>query len=440
MVARKWIVGRPDNTSDNGMMNSRNMSVTLSVVRSGWDGMSFLAHARAGLAYRNTDANHTTPLIILLAQRTMASGSDRFAGYVEFASDDYGETWTGPIDRSDTLGPREDDAGRCWLASGLTPAWHAGSGRLLAVGNTVRYVDDRVMSGIRPMETSYAVYDADAAGWSRWSTVEMPDRERYRNSGVSGGQRVDLPNGEILQPIHFRPPEAVVHLHTGAPDAWNHHIDAHVAVMRLAFDGETLSCVEVGPSVTVSGGRGLLEPSLCLHRDTWLLTMRNNDRGYVSVSDDGRRFTPPKPWRWDDGSEVPTYNTQQHWLKLDGELYLVYTRRGAANDHVFRHRAPLFAALVDTDGPALIRDSEFVVVPERGARLGNFGVTDVPEGPAGKPEAWVTVGEWMQRPAASVSAVESGTGTGTETDGWDQLGADNSLFLARFRPGSSGGV
>ena len=32
-----------------------------------------------------------------------------------------------------------------------------------------------------------------------------------------------------------------------------------------------------------------------------------------------------------------------------GKLWLVYTRRAGNNDHVFRHRAPLFVAEFDTD-------------------------------------------------------------------------------------------
>ena len=72
------------------------------------------------------------------------------------------------------------------------------------------------------------------------------------------------------------------------------------------------------------------------------------------------------------------------------DVYLVYTRCGAGNDHIVRHRAPLFIAQVDMDRLCVIRDTERVLVPERGARLGNFGVTTISEN-----ETWVTVAEWM---------------------------------------------
>ena len=51
-------------------------------------------------------------------------------------------------------------------------------------------------------------------------------------------------------------------------------------------------------------------------------------------------------WTWDDGTDLGTYNTQPHWVTRNA-LYLVYTRKSANNDHIFRHRAPLFIAQID---------------------------------------------------------------------------------------------
>ena len=48
---------------------------------------------------------------------------------------------------------------------------------------------------------------------------------------------------------------------------------------------------------------------------------------------------------WIDGQALGSYNTQQHWISHGDSLYLIYTRRGANNDHVFRNRAPIFIAL-----------------------------------------------------------------------------------------------
>ena len=120
------------------------------------------------------------------------------------------------------------------------------------------------------------------------------------------------------------------------------------------------------------------------------------------------RFTykEPRPWTWDDGTELATGDTQQHWLKLKDKLFLVYTRVTPDNSHVFRHRAPLFMAEVDPKRLCLIRNPEVVLVRERGARLGNFQVTQLPD------KAIVTVSEWMQ------------------PVGCDKYGSDNSIYLA----------
>ena len=179
------------------------------------------------------------------------------------------------------------------------------------------------------------------------------------------------------------------------------------------FDGETLRFLERGSAHTVPIGRGMHEPSLALHRGRYYLTIRNDERGYVACSDDGLYYSEPQPWTFDDGQDLGNYNTQQHWVTHRDGLFLVYTRRGAQNDHVFRHRAPLFIAQVDPERLAVVRETERVLVPERGARLGNFGVVAVtPE------ETWVTVCEWMQ-PARC-----------------ERYGSDNTLWVARIRWGS----
>ena len=139
-------------------------------------------------------------------------------------------------------------------------------------------------------------------------------------------------------------------------------------------------------------------------------------QGYVCTSDDGLHFGPIKAWQFEDGSELGNYNTQQHWVTHGVDLYLVYTRKGAHNDHVFRHRAPLFMAQVDTQQLAVKRATECVLVPEHGARLGNFAVAEVSEN-----ETWVTVAEWMQTWSPNVVLPPD-----------NAFGADNRVYAARI--------
>ncbi|MBR2584945.1 MAG: exo-alpha-sialidase, partial [Thermoguttaceae bacterium] len=143
--------------------------------------------------------------------------------------------------------------------------------------------------------------------------------------------------------------------------------------------------------------RGYSEPSITLYQGRYYLTLRSDDMGYITASDDGLNFDPPIPWRWQSegdggapGELLGSYNTQQHWLRLGEKLYLVYTRRGADNDHIFRHRAPLFIAQFDPQTMTLIRETEQVAVPEHGVALGNFGTTEVSDR-----EGWVVVSERM---------------------------------------------
>ena len=150
--------------------------------------------------------------------------------------------------------------------------------------------------------------------------------------------------------------------------------------------------------------RGLYEPSLVVFGGRYYLTLRNDERGYVSFSDDGLQFAEPKPWTFDDGAELGSYNTQQHWLAHSDALFLVYTRRGANNDHIVRNRAPLFIGQVNPKTLQVMRSSEAVLVPERGAELGNFGACAI-----SKDESWVTVSEGMFMKDSKLRGAEGAT-------------------------------
>ena len=228
----------------------------------------------------------------------------------------------------------------------------------------------------RRRETCWSIFDEKTHSWTPWITLQMPDDPKFHNAGAGSVQRVDLPNGDILLPIYFKAEKDKTY---------------RVTVLRCSFDGKELKFIEQGNELALESGRGLNEPSITKHGGSYFLTLRNDTAGYVTVSDDGLHFSEPKSWKWDDGADLGNYNTQQHWVQHSDALHLVYTRKGANNDHVFRHRAPLFIAEVNPADQTVIRSTERILVPEYGARLGNFGVTQVNEN-----ETWVTVAEWMQ--------------------------------------------
>lgn len=366
----------------------------LETVVKGYDGKTCWVHPRAGAI------PGPTPTVVMTMQKLLLTGSDVFYALNHTASNDLGKTWTPLVENDKTLGRREEANGVIVAACDFTPKWHAKSGRLLGIGHTVRYSGDKVIHE-RPRETCWSVYDPQTSTWTPWTPLPMPDGPKFYNAGAGSVQRVDLENGEILLPIYFKPKGDKYY---------------RVTVLRCGFDGTTLRYLGQGNDLSLESGRGVYEPSLIKCGGRFYLTLRNDTAGYVSVSDDGQNFSAPKPWTWTTGEDLGNYNTQQHWVTHGGRLFLVYTRKGANNDHVFRHRAPLFMAEVDQATLTVKRETEQILVPQRGARLGNFGVTEVSEN-----ETWVTVAEWMQK---------NGPDYIIKPD--NAYGADNSVYAARL--------
>lgn len=362
--------------------------IQLDIISQGFDKKTCWVHPRAGTIPTEP------PKVVLTTQKLLLSGSDIFYALNEFRTDDGGDNWKGPKEHSN-LGRRPNDLGGTSVVCDFTPMWHAATGTLLGTGHSAMYNAENRLIHDRPRETAYAVYDAEARTWSTWQGLKMPDNPIFYNSGAGCTQRVDLDNGDILLPIYCK-------AKTGGPYS--------TTVLRCRFDGETLHYVEHGNFMSVDIKRGLYEPSLAKVGERYFLTLRNDDQGYVSSGNDGLNFDTPKPWTFDDGKPLGSYNTQQHWVTHEGSLFLVYTRRGANNDHVFRHRAPLFIAEVDQATLQVKRETERILVPEKGARLGNFAVTKVSDD-----ETWVTVAEWMQ------------------PVGCEKYGSDNRIYVARIQ-------
>ena len=190
------------------------------------------------------------------------------------------------------------------------------------------------------------------------------------------GQPIEFDNGDVLMNFY------------GAKKGEKRY---SLFVMRLAFDGENFVVKEVGDRLTEYTGFGFSEASIAKLNDKYYMTIRAEDRGLLAISNDGLSYSEPITWVWDDGTILENYMTQQRWLRFKDGLYLAYTRRGANNDHIFRHRAPMFMARFDEDNLCLIKSTEVILVPELGARLGNFNITDVSD-----TESWLVTAEWMQ--------------------------------------------
>lgn len=368
-------------------------TIERSVAHKGFDGKTCWVHARAGAIPASAIEGATQPRVVMTMQKLLLTGSDVFYELHGLVTNDGAKTWTGPH-RYETFLRQKREPDIEITVCDFTPKWHAKSGKLLGTGQTVWYRGNKVMP-IRERAVAYAIYDPRGEKWTAWKSLVMPDEKRFGSSGAGSVQRLDLPDGDVLLPIYFKEPREQQY---------------SVTVVRAKFDGDTLTYLKHGSELTVPVKRGFAEPSLTRFAGRYYLTLRNDEAGYVTSGDDGLIFDKPRKWTFDDGSDLGNYNTQQHWVTHRDGLFLVYTRKAADNDHVFRHRAPLFIARVDPAKLCVIRATEQVLVPERGARLGNFGVVEVSEN-----ETWVTAAEWMQ-PA-----------------GVEKRGSDNSIHIVKLK-------
>ena len=321
-----------------------------------------------------------SPRVLMTMQSI--SGSDVFGPVHWTTTDDLGKTWSAP-QPIPGLGRRSIGNGWEEGVCDVVPEYHAKTASVLAIGHNV-YYEDGILA--RPQRQRWPVYVVRSAGgdWSEPQKLEWNDPRGAAIYTCGCSQRVVLPSGDVLIPVSFGT--------EGQPRS--------VTTFRCSFDGRTLAVLSIGNELKNNAGRGLLEPSLTRFHDRFYLTIRAEDgRGYVAVSDDGLKWSPSTPWRWDDGEPLDMSTTQQHWLPHSEALFLVYTRKAANNERVMRWRAPLFMSEVDEKNLRLIRASERIVLPLVGdgvkdpqhvARMGNFHTLAVTPS-----ESWVTVGETL---------------------------------------------
>ena len=305
--------------------------------------------------------------------------SHDFHDIYQSVSYDNGQTWS-KVERISSLQRRRESDGYEVAPGDLWPSWHAASKSVLATGKTFNFRDGKTESYLRE-KVSYAVKKPNQP----WGTLQFLDLPKFDHAGspilaANAGctQRHDLPNGDILLPIRY------------ARDSKIRNYTSTIA--RCSFDGTKLSYQEHGTELNIPEGRGLYEPSLTEFQGKYYLTLRADHSAFVTRSNDGLKFEEIREWTFDDGTPLGSYNTQQHWMTIGGGLFLVYTRRGANNDHIMRHRAPLFIGQVNPQSMQVSRDTERILIPENHATLGNSGVCRISD-----TESWVTCGEGLLR-------------------------------------------
>ncbi|MBQ8659147.1 MAG: exo-alpha-sialidase [Clostridia bacterium] len=343
--------------------------------------------------------------IFVTTQPLLLSGVDVFYGVEKFTVD--GKNFkASPITPCKNLAREKRGEKNTVVVSDCTPLYHKVTGKILLLGHSLLYGEDNRLVQKRPRHTAYAVYDGEKGDFEHFKLLDMGDTEYYF-AGNGSGQSFEEENGDLLIPFYYQ----------SRFDIENGKYNASAAVMRCAFDGEKLKILEIGAPLALNVPRGFCEPSVIKYENKYFLCLRNDNDGYLAKSKDGLHYGDLQPLCFDDGSSVGNYCTQQHWLTGGDKLWLVYTRRAENNGHVFRHRAPLFIAEVDPLSLRVIRATEKVVVPERGARLGNFGCCSLGDG-----RGVVIASEWMQF-------------GGGDSEGWKrcmQYGSDNSIFVSEI--------
>ena len=308
--------------------------------------------------------------------QTTKRGSHGYHDIFESVSSDRGKTWSSPS-RISSLKRQTTKDGYDVAPGDLWPSWHPATGTILVTGKSFNFAHMTGEDFLRE-KVLYAVKYLETSEWGPMRFVSMPVRDQAGypllapNAGCN--QPLVTSNGDLLLPVRYQ-------------RSREERIYTSI-VARCRFDGETLSYVEHGSEHNLVRDRGLYEPSLTEYQGRYFLTLRADHSAFVTSGSNGTHFEPIREWRFDDGAVLGSYNTQQHWVTVGDGLFLVYTRKGANNDHIFRHRAPLFIAQVDPERLVVIRKTERVLLEENGACLGNSGICKVSD-----QESWVTCRE-----------------------------------------------
>ena len=241
------------------------------------------------------------PLVILTLQKHLAA-DDHYSGLYFMLTKDLGKTWSGPtLPKELDWQPGENN--ETIAVCDATPGWHAPSKKVIVIGTRLRYSKSgaQLMDQPRSHDFAYALFDPAQGAWTTWRQFDMPRGDDGRFHQVAPGcvQWLVKDDGTMLVPVYYQGPKDGPYSAT---------------VVHCAFDGTTLKYLAHGDELQLNVVRGLAEPSIARFGGKYYLTLRNDVRGYVTVSDDGLKYAPLKPWTFDDGQDLGSYDTQQHWV------------------------------------------------------------------------------------------------------------------------------
>lgn len=238
--------------------------------------------------------------------------------------------------------------------------------RILAAGSSSFYTswgcafwDPAIDRSKLPKQRAiYTFYDPDKNCWSEAGFITAGDCGEHSDLRIACAQMAQMSDGTLVLPVYFATDTMIDY----ADVKWPRQA---VKTVLARVQNDRLQIVDWSNPLTIDVERGFVEPSVKEFAGKWFMTIRAEDKhAYITTSPDALHWEEPQAWRWDDtGEMLDTDSTQQHFLKLRGELYLCYTRVDKSNMNVVRHRSPLFIARVDTENLTLIRSSEQIIFP-----------------------------------------------------------------------------
>ena len=249
-----------------------------------------------------TDGSGT---VLLAWQNLLLTGSDVFYGESMAKSTDGGKTFAPGVDQKIFADTWEGKIRTTYYG---TVNYSKRNRRWYGLGAAQRYVNDKVpmLKSVDGRPATFPMYytvDPEKGEFTSRHELQVPFE--YART-LPFGQKLECENGDLLVPFYVIPKKN---------DA-NHK--SYCVVTRCRFEGEMLKVVSAGtPLADDTYPRGIGEPSLAKLNGKYYLTLRTDVQGLWSESDDGVTFSKPRPWRWDDGSLLENYNTQQHWLRPD---------------------------------------------------------------------------------------------------------------------------
>lgn len=179
-------------------------TIELNVPTKLFDGKRCWTHARAGIVPGGGEDGN--PRVVMTMNNLDLAGNDVFYGVFGLHTNNLAETWTKPSELKKMAPHYEiiDGEERPVAVSDFWPKWHSKTKTLLGTGHTVVYTPDWKVRNPRPRNTSFSIYNPDLDSWSEWRKLQMPDDDKFYNSGAGCVQRYDSEDGTILLPISFR--------------------------------------------------------------------------------------------------------------------------------------------------------------------------------------------------------------------------------------------